>query len=188
AWEANLRLIEDGRFGNKKMKLMVSQNYPFHPIYNAWQADSRDLLPYDDMLARSHVEIIDAKVLSNRRPPYSLAGGLYDALKDAEGEVLVVHNEDGRKAGQLFEETEGIDIHPAAAIATASLISEIEKDRIDKNALIMLNITGGGEERFQRENELYYLKPELIFDINPDEEEVKQKLEKLFKTLTIYKS
>jgi len=188
AWEANLRLIEDGRFGNKKMKLMVSQNYPFHPIYNAWQADSRDLLPYDDMLARSHVEIIDAKVLSNRRPPYSLAGGLYDALKDAEGEVLVVHNEDGRKAGQLFEETEGIDIHPAAAIATASLISEIEKDRIDKNALIMLNITGGGEERFQRENELYYLTPELIFDINPDEEEVKQKLEKLFKTLTIYKS
>jgi cysteate synthase len=149
AWEANLRLIEDGRFGSKKMKLMVSQNFPFHPIYNAWKADSRDLLPYDDVLARSHVEIIDAKVLSNRRPPYSLAGGLYDALKDAEGEVLIVNNEDGRKAGQLFKEMEGIDIHPAAAIATASLASEVENGNVEKDALIMLNITGGGEERFQ---------------------------------------
>ncbi len=180
AWEANLRLIEDGRFGTTKMKLMVSQNLPFHPIYNAWKADSRDLLPYDDMLARSHVELIDAKVLSNRRPPYSLAGGLYDALKDVDGEVLIVNNEDGRKAGQIFKETEGIDIHPAAAIATASLISEVKKGTVEKDALIMLNITGGGEERFQQENKLYYLKPELMFDINPDEDEVKKKLENLF--------
>jgi cysteate synthase len=180
AWEANLRLIEDGRFGNTKMKLMVSQNYPFHPIYDAWKADSRDLLPYDDILARSHVEIIDAKVLSNRRPPYSLAGGLYDALKDVGGEVLIVNNEDGRKAGQLFKEMEGIDIHPAAAIATASLVREVENGNVEKDALIMLNITGGGEERFQQENELFYLKPELMFDINPDEEEVKKKLEDLF--------
>jgi len=44
----------------------------------------------------------------------------------------------------------------------------------------MLNITGGGEERFQQENKLFYLKPELMFDINPDEEEVKKKLSKLF--------
>jgi cysteate synthase len=180
AWEANLRLIEDGRFGNTKMKLMVSQNYPFHPIYDAWKADSRDLLPYDDILARSHVELIDAKVLSNRRPPYSLAGGLYDALKDVGGEVLIVNNEDGRKAGQLFKEMEGIDIHPAAAIATASLVREVENGNVEKDALIMLNITGGGEERFQQENELFYLKPELMFDINPDEEEVKKKLEDLF--------
>lgn len=180
AWEANLRLIEDGRFGKTKMKLMVSQNYPFHPIYDAWKADSRDLLPYDDILARSHVEIIDAKVLSNRRPPYSLAGGLYDALKDAGGEVLIVNNEDGREAGQIFKELEGIDIHPAAAIATASLISEVKAGNVKKDALVMLNITGGGEERFQQENKLFYLKPELMFDINPDEEEVKKKLESLF--------
>jgi cysteate synthase len=126
------------------------------------------------------VELIDAKVLSNRRPPYSLAGGLYDALKDVGGEVLIVNNEDGRKAGQLFKEMEGIDIHPAAAIATASLVREVENGNVEKDALIMLNITGGGEERFQQENELFYLKPELMFDINPDEEEVKKKLEDLF--------
>ena len=71
AWEANLRLIEDGRYGNKKAKLMVSQNFPFHPIHDAWKADSRALLPFDDMEARKQVEIIDAKVLSNRKPPDS---------------------------------------------------------------------------------------------------------------------
>jgi len=139
-----------------------SQNYPFHPIYDAWQADSRDLLPYDDVLARSHVEIIEAKVLSNRKPPYSLAGGLYDALKDTGGEVQIINNKDARIAAQLFKELEGIDIHPAAAIATASLMSKVKEHNFDKNALIMLNITGGGEDRFQEENELYYLKPEYI--------------------------
>jgi len=75
---------------------------------------------------------------------------------------------------------EGIDIHPAAAIATASLINEIENGKIEKDTLIMLNITGGGEERFQMENELHYLKPSLVFDIDPDEGEVKAKLSKLF--------
>jgi len=160
---------------------MVSQNFPFHPIYNAWKADSRELLPYDDVLARKHVEEIDAKVLSNRRPPYSLAGGLYDVLKDSRGDVLLSNNEEGWNAFKLFKELEGIDIHPAAAIATASLINEIEKGKIEKDALIMLNITGGGEERFQMENELHYLEPLLQFDIDPDEEEVKKHLEVLFK-------
>jgi len=181
AWEANLRLIEDGRFGNTKMKLMVSQNFPFHPIYDAWKADSRKLLPYDDVLARKHVEEINAKVLSNRRPPYSLAGGLYDAMKDSRGDVLLANNEEGWKAFKLFKELEGIDIHPAAAIATASLINEVEKGKIEKDALIMLNITGGGEERFQMENELHYLEPLLLFEIDPNEEEVKKQLEVLFK-------
>lgn len=76
AWEANMRLIEDGRFGSNTMKLMVSQNAPFVPMYDAWRADSRKMLPYDDDKARRDAEIIDAKVLSNRRPPYGLAGGL----------------------------------------------------------------------------------------------------------------
>ncbi len=180
AWEANLRFLEDGRFGKQKMKLMVSQNFPFHPIYDAWEADSRELLPFDNDEARKQVEEIDAKVLSNRKPPYGLAGGLYDALKDTGGEVLIVKNTEGREAAKLFFETEGIDIHPAAAIATASLVNAVNKNKVGKDALIMLNITGGGEERFKRENELYYLKPLLSFDIDPDFDEVKKKLEKMF--------
>lgn len=180
AWEANLRLIEDGRYGANKMKLMVSQNVPFHPIYNAWKADSRAMLPYDDILARQHVEEIDAKVLSNRKPPYSLIGGLYDAMKDAGGDVLLANNAAAREAAKLFKEVEGNDIHPAAAIATATLIQQVEDNLLEKDALIMLNITGGGEERFQQSHQLHYLKPSLIFDIDPDEDEVKEKLSGLF--------
>lgn len=180
AWEANLRLIDDGRFGNHRMKLMVSQNQPFLPIYNAWQADSRNMLPLDDDVARKQVEEIEAKVLSNRKPPYSVKGGLYDAMKDAGGDVLTASNEDAAKAAMLFEETEGNDIHPAAAVATATLIKAVEEGRVDKDAIIMLNITGGGEKRFKREKEVNYLKPSYVFDINPDIETVKEVLENLF--------
>lgn len=180
AWEANLRLIEDGRFGNHKMKLMVSQNYPFKLIYDAWHAGSRALLPLDNDLARKQVEEIDAKVLSNRKPPYSLAGGLYDAMMDAGGDVLLATNEEAQQAAALFEKLEGIDIHPAAAIATATLIEETKAGRLDKDAIIMLNITGGGEERFKKGKDLFYLKPSIVFDINPEVEEVKEKLESLY--------
>jgi cysteate synthase len=180
AWEANLRLIEDGRFGSHKMKLMLSQNEPFVPMYNAWKVNSRNLLPFDDDEARREVEQIDAKVLSNRRPPWALAGGLFDALTDAGGDVLTVSNEKAREANKLFEKFEGIDIHPAAAVATASLIDYAKKGDFDKDAVTMLNITGGGEERFKSEHELHYLKPTLVFDLNPTLDELRERLGKIF--------
>lgn len=180
AWEANLRLIEDGRFGSHKMKLMVSQNAPFTPIHDAWKADSRDMLHLDDDVARKQVEKIDAKVLSNRKPPYPIIGGLYDAMKDAGGNILLATNEEGLNAAKLFKKHEGNDIHPAAAIALATLINSVKNNEIDKDAVIMLNITGGGEERFKTDRDLFYLKPVLVFDINPDEAEVRKALKELF--------
>jgi cysteate synthase len=180
AWEANLRLLEDGRFGKNKMKLMVSQNAPFTPLYDSWKADSRAILPFDHDVARKQVEAIDAKVLSNRKPPYPITGGLYDALKDTGGDVLIATNEQARAAAELFEKTEGIDIHPAAAVATATLIDTVQRNQIDKEALIMLNITGGGENRFKAEKNLYYLQPDIVFDIDPDVELVNKKISLLF--------
>jgi len=180
AWEANLRLINDGRFGSNKMKLMVSQNEPFVIIKQAWEADSRAILPMDDNLARKQVETIIAKVLSNRKPPYPIIGGLYDAMKDAGGEVLSANNEELSQAGKLFEETEGNDIHPASAVALATLIKAINENKVEKDAVIMLNITGGGEEKFKRENEVIFLEPSHIFDTNPDLETLKEVLNNLF--------
>lgn len=180
AWEANNRLIEDGRFGSNKMKLMVSQNKPFTPIHDAWYADSRQMLEYDDNTARKDVEEIIAKVLSNRKPPYPIIGGLFDAMKDAGGDVLLASNNELKAASKLFEELEGNDIHPAAAVAVATLINAVKNNTVDKDACIMLNITGGGEERFKREHELFYLKPSLVFPINPDKELVFEKLKNLF--------
>ncbi len=170
AWEANLRLIEDGRFGTHRMRLMVSQNTPFLPMYKAWQADSRALLPYDDDQARRDAETIQAKVLSNRQPPYGIAGGLYDALKDTRGGVLQVTNRELMAAQALFKETEGIDIYSAAGVAVSSLEASVKAGTVPADALVMLNITGGGEQRFKQDKKLWNLKPSVVFplDVTPE--------------------
>ena len=180
AWEANMRLIEDGSYGNNVMKLMVSQNAPFVPMFDAWRVDSRAMLPYDADKARRDVEIIDAKVLSNRKPPYGIKGGLYDALKATNGEVLVATNAQARKAAKLFQQLEGVDIHPAAAVATATLIKAVQDGKIDAEATIMLNITGAGEERFKSEHEVYTLEPSKIFPLDVEADEVIEAVEALF--------
>ena len=180
AWEANMRLIEDGSYGNNIMKLIVSQNAPFVPIYDAWRADSREMLPYDMKKARRDAELIDGKVLSNRRPPYSFAGGLYDALKATNGDVMVATNAQARRARKLFKELEDIDIHPAPAVALASLIKMVETGTIDKDACIMLNITGAGEEAAKQNREIFTIKPSKVFPLNADIDDVVSYVETLF--------
>jgi cysteate synthase len=180
AWEANLRLLEDGRFGSTKMKLMLSQNAPFLPIKEAWDANSPEMLPINDEEARKQVEEINAKVLSNRKPPYSIGGGLYDAMKDAGGEVFAVTNKEASRAALLFLETEGNDLEPAASVAVASLIKAVREGNIDVNNTIMLNITGGGIEKFKHEHQIHYLKPSLVFPLNPDPKLVVDNVKKLF--------
>ena len=180
AWEANLRFIEDGRFGNNKARIFVSQNAPFLPMYDAWKQDSREMLPYDNDQARKDANTVVAKVLTNRKPPYSIIGGLYDAMKDTDGDFFAVTNEEADAAGRLFEELEGIDINPAAAVTTASLIQAIDNNKVEKDAVIMLNITGGGEKRFKENKDLFYLKPIKVFDIDADKEEIKEFVKALF--------
>lgn len=175
-----MRLIEDGRFGENTMKLMVAQNAPFVPMYDAWRADSKVMLPYEDDKARRDSEIIDAKVLSNRRPPYGIVGGLYDALKATKGECFVATNAQARKARKLFEELEGVDIYSAAGVALASLIKAVADGKIEKDATVMLNITGGGEEHFKEGKELFYLKPSHVFPLEADPDEVISKAQALF--------
>ncbi|MBR5910485.1 MAG: cysteate synthase [Bacteroidales bacterium] len=176
AWEANLRFIGDGRFGSHKARLMVSQNKPFVPMYDAWHADSRALLPYDADQARKDAAEICAPVLSNRKPPYGLSGGLFDALKDTNGDILAVSNAEAEVAKALFEETEGIDIYHAAAVATASLQQAVEKGTVKANDVVMLNITGGGEQRFMAEHEVCRLQPAHIFKIGFTKAEVERVL------------
>ena len=179
AWEANLRLIEDGRFGSHKMKLFPSQNVPFLPMYDAWKAGSRPLLPMDDDDARKKALMIDAKVLSNRRPPYSLRGGVYDALCDAGGDMECATNEDIRAMQELFLDTEGIDIHTAAAVALKGMIHAFEACKLPRETVAMLNVTGGGQARFQREHSCHYLKPSLIG--NASDPGIVEKIENLFR-------
>jgi cysteate synthase len=173
AWEANLRFIGDGRFGTNKAKIYVSQNKPFTPMYDAWKAHSRAMLPYDAEQARKDAAEICAKVLSNRKPPYSLAGGLFDALEDSKGDMFAVSNDEAQKACDMFKDTEGIDIYHAAGVATASLMQAIANKQVKADDVIMLNITGGGEALFKEHNDVWYLKPDKVFGVNASKEEIK---------------
>ena len=181
AWEANLRFMEDGRFGSNKMKLMLSQNAPFLPIKDAWDQHSPVMLQLDDELARRQVDEINAKVLSNRKPPYAIKGGLFDALSDAGGTILAATNEEAEKAAELFLQLEGNDLEPAAAVAVASLIQAVKEKLIDPKAVVMLNITGGGIEKFKRETSINYLVPEKIFALDADPMEVKRQIASIFR-------
>ena len=180
AWESMLRLQKDGRFGETNMKLMVSQNTPFQVIYDSWKENSRELVPLDDDEARKKAHAVDAKVLTNRKPPYSLKGGLFDALTATEGEVLLADNRDAADAAALFAEHEGIDISPAAAVAVASLIKSVKSGRVDKNAAVMLNITGGGMERYRKEFKTSSAKADLVLPVDAQTDRVVEEVEKLF--------
>lgn len=179
-WENNLRLIEDGRFGSHKMRLYPSQNDPFTIMYDSWKIHSRSLVPMSPEEARAAAAEIDAKVLSNRKPPYSLAGGLFDAIEDAGGDIFKVSNEDLHYWKNKFKELEGVDIHNAAAVAVASLNQAIENGVVEKDEVIMLNITGGGEELAKSENEVIYRQPDLVIDPALPAENIIEEVLKLF--------
>ena len=181
ACENNLRLIEDGRYGTHKMKLYPSQNAPFTIMYDSWKIHSRELVPMTPEEARKAASIIDAKVLSNRKPPYSLAGGLYDAMDDAGGTIYKVDNQQLHEWKDKFLALEGIDIHYAAAVAVASLVQAVEEGTVGKRDVIMLNITGGGEELAKSEKEIVYATPHLVLDPAQPEDTLISQIEKLFK-------
>jgi len=181
AWENNLRLIEDGRYGTHKMKLYPSQNDPFTIMYDSWKIHSRSLVPMTPEEAREAAAVIDAKVLSNRKPPYSLAGGLFDAIEDAGGDIYKIDNEHLHTWQNKFLELEGIDIHCAAAVAVASLVQAVEEGTVRKDDVIMLNITGGGEELAKSEIDVVYATPHLVLDPSLPEETIISEVENLFK-------
>lgn len=180
AHESNIRLIKDGRFGDTIMKLIPSQNIPFTPMYDAWKAHSRSLLPISEDEARQKALKVDAKVLSNRKPPFSVPGGLFDSLEASNGDMIAVTNEELESACQLFEKLEGIDIYSASGVAVESLRKAVKNNIVNKEDIIMLNITGGGELRFKREHKCVGITPDLIFDIDESPENVIKKVEALF--------
>lgn len=138
AWEASMRLMDDGRYGHALPKLHLAQNVPCAPIYSLWTQDPRAAPApqcpkgmYDD-------------VLFNRKPPWSIAGGVYQALVESNGLVYGVTGDQADGARALFQELEEIDILPAAAVAAAALIQAVDSGRIGLNDTVLLNITGGG--------------------------------------------
>lgn len=161
AYEAAERLMADGTFGSTPPRLMLCQNTPFAPIFDSWGTGERRLVEYTDDTAKTQVQKLIAAVLSNRRPPFTTAGGVYDALTDTGGDVLIADNEEAVRAGLLFQQTEGIDIEPASAVAFAALLKAAADERIEPDALTVLNITGGGRGHLQATTRLLPVRPAL---------------------------
>ena len=160
AWEASLRLLEDGRFGMRLPELHLSQNLPFAPMYNAWKAGRREIIKDLDMPnPKKLIHEMYADILSNREPPYSIGGGVYDALCSTNGTMYGISNSDARTAQQLFESYEGIDIFPPAAVAVASLIEAVNNQKVEAEDYILLNITGGGVKRLEMDYRMYRIEP-----------------------------
>lgn len=138
-----MRLIEDSRFGPtaKLPRLHLAQNIPNAPIYYAWTGvEPEPTAPemFDD-------------VLFNRRPPYSIRGGVKDALDATSGRVYGITDKEAAKAKRLFEDSEGIDILNAPGVAVAALIQAAQSGSVDQDDIILLNVTGGGVSRLKED-------------------------------------
>ena len=144
AWENACRLADDGRFGPNKMRVYVAQNAPFTLMYDAWKAGTRELPQMTPEEGRGKSERILATVLSNRKPPYSIAGGLYDVLKESNGDFFLATNNDIFYWLLQFRNKEGYELLPAACVAVAALAQAVSDGKVKKDDYIMLNCTGGG--------------------------------------------
>jgi cysteate synthase len=145
--EAALRLIGDGRFGDREPQLMLAQNAPFTPLHDAWSVGAPVLIERSEADARRQLAQIGATVLSNQTPPYAIAGGVREALGASNGTVYAIDNGEMIDAMMLFAEREGIDIDPEAGIATAALVRAAAAGAIEPGRRVLLNVTGGGRNR-----------------------------------------
>jgi cysteate synthase len=160
-FEMAKRLVAGGNFGQRLPRLMLSQNSPFCPMYDSWKSGQRDLIELRPDVAKAQIRNAMAGVLSNRNPCYSARGGVYDALMESRGDMLVATNQEALAASQLFNQSEGIDIDPAAAVALATLIKASRLKRIPRQASVLLHITGGGWLRRSFESTLIPARPFL---------------------------
>lgn len=174
AWEASMRLMGDGRFGDRLPMLHLSQNSPFTPMKNAWDAGRREILPEDMPDATHSISKVYADVLTNRSPPYGLKGGVYDAMTACNGKMYSVTNEEAKEAEKLWMEYENALPDPAASVAFASLLKAIQEDRVPKEKMILLNMTGGGYDRVKEDIPLLTIQPFARLDTDISDEELKR--------------
>ncbi len=179
AWENAERLAEDGRYGKNNMRIYACQNAPFTIMYDSWKAGSRELVPMTPEESRQKAEIILGKVLSNRKPPYSLAGGLFNVLKKSGGDMFKVSNDEIVYWIVRYFSAEGYDIFPASACAVASLKQALDAGIVKKDETVMLNITGGGMLNATKKG--FVLKePDLVLSPDLSAEEIIAAVDKLF--------
>ncbi|MFI1914794.1 pyridoxal-phosphate dependent enzyme [Nocardia sp. NPDC020380] len=132
AYEAALRLP-----GEPAPRLVLCQHADFAPVHRHWTDTWTDTLCPPN---------ISTPELTTITPPYSQAGGIAEVLRRSRGSVEVASESERFVAAAVFEQTYGIDIEPPAAIALAGLKNAVDRKAVEPDALILLNITGGGRK------------------------------------------
>ena len=155
-YEMMQRLIDSGHYEGEVAKIHLSQNPEHCPIHNAWQRKSRDF--NSDDFPEDNVEVYSDYLLSET-PAYSVIGGVYDILEASNGQTYIVEESDAKDAGNLLENTEGIDVLSPAKVALASLIQAKENGDVSEDDCILLNVSGGGVERLKSEKETAIVEP-----------------------------
>jgi cysteate synthase len=150
SYEFYHKLISSGVPANLPRFHLV-QGHPFVPMVKAWRSGRKELTPEDiPRVCRNEGYLSDiyAKVLTNRSPPYSPKGGVHEVLTRTKGQMYGVEEEMAKIASTLFQRSEGIDIVPASQVCVAGLMKALDEGEIGRKDQILLNITGGGEARF----------------------------------------
>ena len=101
-------------------------------------------------------------------------------MDDAGGDIFKVTNDELDLWKEKFLQLEGIDIHNAAAVAVASLAQAAAEGKVRKDEVIMLNITGGGEQLAKSEHDVVYAEPHLVLDPGLSADEVVSAVLELF--------
>jgi len=141
------------RAGEAQPRLLMCQNAPFAPLHAAWRATGQ--APADRELEPL------ARELTNRHPPFTVRGGVRDALVESGGDVRCTDNESALAAMALYEEVEGVDIEPGAGVALAALAEAARDGQVRRDEVVLLNITGGGRARQAHDLDLVPAEPWL---------------------------
>lgn len=155
------RRVRDALGGGRVPRLVLCQNEPFTPIYDAWRGGLRELSGDSAEDYRGALADAFADELTNWKPPYGICGGVYDSLVESCGDVMATDNTSVQKAMDMFSCLEGIDIEPATAVAVACLSDAAIQEKIDRESVVLLNVTGGGRRRLATDYPLIQAEPAL---------------------------
>lgn len=149
--EAALRIRAAEHDPGPLPRLILCQNAPFTPIYDSWRRNQRSMVTKSADEFRNETRQVRADELTNWMPPYAVKGGVYDALTESGGDMLIAENPSVSAAIDMFLEVEGVDIEPAAGVALACLRAAAAEGRIPMTAQVLLNVTGGGRSGIERD-------------------------------------
>ncbi len=144
--------------------LHLSQNATLSPIVWAWEKKDTSIASMNERDFKQRIPSCYSSVLTNRLPPYSIAGGIYQICTESKAQVYGITWNEAKDAQALCKQEMGIDICASSAICVASLLAAIKKKTISSQDTILLNITGGGFKELRTALPSEQILPDITID------------------------